>query len=150
MSIDKEIKEFIEKHKVTLFDDDDQQLNMSDKGHDIDDGMYFLGMRTDEVEYQLVMTKEKTIEVENGKILKNEALYKSMNYVLSKLDYFYEDMDEDTIVEAGNFRKEEDNKGNSCIVFDMVGESTISEYEEEDGGETSDGPDGWENDPRWQ
>ena len=46
-------------------------------------------MRTDEgEEYELVMTEEKTIEVKNGKILKNEALYKSMNLMLSKLDYF--------------------------------------------------------------
>ena len=108
-------------------------------------------MRTDEgEEYELVMTEEKTIEVKNGKILKNEALYKSMNLMLSKLDYFYEDMEDDAIIETDGFHKEDDSKGESCIVFSMVGTSTISEYVEEKEDDSSSGPDGWEDDPRFK
>ena len=148
MPLDSEIKELVEKYKVTLLDDDDQIIDIESQHsrrqlEPIEDGLYFLGMRTDEgEEYELVMTEEKTIEVKNGKILKNEALYKSMNLMLSKLDYFYEDMEDDAIIETDGFHKEDDSKGESCIVFSMVGTSTISEYVEEKEDDSSSGPDG--------
>tara|TARA_X000000950_G_scaffold128135_1_gene160165 strand:- start:595 stop:1065 length:471 start_codon:yes stop_codon:yes gene_type:complete len=156
MPLDSEIKELVEKYKVTLLDDDDQIIDIESQHsrrqlEPIEDGLYFLGMRTDEgEEYELVMTEEKTIEVKNGKILKNEALYKSMNLMLSKLDYFYEDMEDDAIIETDGFHKEDDSKGESCIVFSMVGTSTISEYVEEKEDDSSSGPDGWEDDPRFK
>ena len=156
MPLDSEIKELVEKYKVTLLDDDDQIIDIESQHsrrqlETIEDGLYFLGMRTDEgEEYELVMTEEKTIEVKNGKILKNEALYKSMNLMLSKLDYFYEDMEDDAIIETDGFHKEDDSKGESCIVFSMVGTSTISEYVEEKEDDSSSGPDGWEDDPRFK
>ena len=156
MPLDSEIKELVEKYKVTLLDDDDQIIDIESQHsrrqlEPIEDGLYFLGMRTDEgEEYELVMTEEKTIEVKNGKILKNEALYKSMNLILSKLDYFYEDMEDDAIIETDGFHKEDDSKGESCIVFSMVGTSTISEYVEEKEDDSSSGPDGWEDDPRFK
>jgi len=156
MPLDSEIKELVEKYKVTLLDDDDQIIDIESQHsrrqlEPIEDGLYFLGMRTDEgTEYELVMTEEKTIEVKNGKILKNEALYKSMNLMLSKLDYFYEDMEDDAIIETDGFHKEDDSKGESCIVFSMVGTSTISEYVEEKEDDSSSGPDGWEDDPRFK
>lgn len=156
MPLDSEIKELVEKYKVTLLDDDDQIIDIESQHsrrqlEPIVDGLYFLGMRTDEgEEYELVMTEEKTIEVKNGKILKNEALYKSMNLMLSKLDYFYEDMEDDAIIETDGFHKEDDSKGESCIVFSMVGTSTISEYVEEKEDDSSSGPDGWEDDPRFK
>lgn len=156
MPLDSEIKELVEKYKVTLLDDDDQIIDIESQHsrrqlEPIEDGLYFLGMRTDEgEEYELVMTEEKTIEVKNGKILKNEALYKSMNLMLSKLDYFYEDMEDDAIIETDGFYKEDDSKGEFCIVFSMVGTSTISEYVEEKEDDSSSGPDGWEDDPRFK
>lgn len=156
MPLDSEIKELVEKYKVTLLDDDDQIIDIESQHsrrqlEPIEDGLYFLGMRTDEgEEYELVMTEEKTIEVKNGKILKDEALYKSMNLMLSKLDYFYEDMEDDAIIETDGFHKEDDSKGESCIVFSMVGTSTISEYVEEKEDDSSSGPDGWEDDPRFK
>tara|TARA_A100001011_G_scaffold106664_1_gene113016 strand:+ start:1721 stop:2191 length:471 start_codon:yes stop_codon:yes gene_type:complete len=156
MPLDSEIKELVEKYKVTLLDDDDQIIDIESQHsrrqlEPIEDGLYFLGMRTDEgEEYELVMTEEKTIEVKNGKILKNEALYKSMNLILSKLDYFYEDMEDDAIIETDGFYKEDDSKGEFCIVFSMVGTSTISEYVEEKEDDSSSGPDGWEDDPRFK
>ena len=156
MPLDSEIKELVEKYKVTLLDDDDQIIDIESQLsrrqlEPFEDGLYFLGMRTDEgEEYELVMTEEKTIEVKNGKILKNEALYKSMNLMLSKLDYFYEDMEDDAIIETDGFHKEDDSKGESCIVFSMVGTSTISEYVEEKEDDSSSGPDGWEDDPRFK
>ena len=156
MPLDSETKKLVEKYKVTLLDDDDQIINIESQHNrrqlePIEDNLYFLGMRTDEgEEFELVMTEEKTIVDKNGKILKNEALYKSMNWLLSKLDYFYEDMEEDAIIETDSFYKEDDSKGESCIVFSMVGVSTISEYEEEIVDDSSGGPDGWEDDPRFK
>ena len=156
MPLDSEIKELVEKYKVTLLDDDDQIIDIESQHsrrqlEPVEDGFYFLGMRTDEgEEYELAMTEEKNIEVKNGKILKNEALYKSMNLMLSKLDYFYEDMEDDAIIETDGFHKEDDSKGESCIVFSMVGTSTISEYVEEKEDDDSSGPDGWEDDPRFK
>ena len=105
-------------------------------------------MRDEGEEYELVRLKKKLLKLK----IKNSKYgpYKSMNLMLSKLDYFYEDMEDDAIIETDGFHKEDDSKGESCIVFSMVGTSTISEYVEEKEDDDSSGPDGWEDDPRFK
>ena len=95
MPLDKEIKGFIERYKVTIWGTGDESLDLetehSRHGLDpIDDGIYSLACKWGE---EFATHDKDTIEVKDGKIVKNESLYQSLRYVIDK---FLSDKDDKT------------------------------------------------------
>jgi len=95
MPIDKEIKGFIEKYKVTIWGTGDESLDLETEHSrrrldPVDDGIYSLALKYDE---EFTTHDKDTIEVKDGKIVKNESLYQSLRYVIDK---FLSDKDDKT------------------------------------------------------
>lgn len=95
MPLDKEIRGFIEKYKVTIWGTGDESLDLetehSRRGlKPLDEGIYCLACKWGD---EFATHDKDTIEVKDGKIVKNESLYQSLRYVIDK---FLSDKDDKT------------------------------------------------------